>query len=260
MAAPRASSRTSTRDKVPAAAPAPAHHTAGDGGSGELRVFIASRDTRCEECGDDLGRNAWIALAGDSGALCLTCADLDHLVFLARGDAALTRRARKYSTLAAVVLRWSRSRKQYERQGLLVEDEALQRAEAECLNDEAVRSRRRERDAERRASQDAVFVAAFATRISELFPACPAERPERIAEHACERSSQRVGRTVAARRLDEAAVVAHIRHTETRYDALLARGVERVDARAQVRADVDDVLARWRQAPVSRSTRSRDVL
>ena len=32
------------------------------------------------------------------------------------------------STLAAVVLKWSRARKRYERQGLLVEAEALERA------------------------------------------------------------------------------------------------------------------------------------
>ena len=49
--------------------------------SRDLRVFISTRDSHCDECGDDLGRRAWIFLAGDRGALCLTCADLDHLVF-----------------------------------------------------------------------------------------------------------------------------------------------------------------------------------
>jgi hypothetical protein len=34
----------------------------------------------------------------------LPCAHLDHLVFLPAGDAALTRRSGKYSTLAAVAL------------------------------------------------------------------------------------------------------------------------------------------------------------
>jgi len=38
----------------------------------------------------------------------------------------LTRRSGKYSTLSAVVLKWSRARKHYERQGLLVEESALQ--------------------------------------------------------------------------------------------------------------------------------------
>jgi hypothetical protein len=98
-------------------------------------VFISNRELRCDDCGDDLGRHAMAFLAGDRGALCLTCADLDHLTFLPPGDAALTRRARKYSTLAAVVLKWSRARKRYERQGLPVEEQVLQNAEVECLND-----------------------------------------------------------------------------------------------------------------------------
>jgi len=37
------------------------------------------------------------------GPLCLACAELDHLVFLGRGDAALTRRAKAASKLWAVV-------------------------------------------------------------------------------------------------------------------------------------------------------------
>jgi len=51
---------------------------------------------------ENLGRKAWIRLAGDKGALCLSCADLDHLAFLPSGDTALTRRAKKYSGLTAV--------------------------------------------------------------------------------------------------------------------------------------------------------------
>ena len=54
----------------------------------------------------------------------------DHLVFLARGDVALTRRAGKYSTLRAVVLRFSRSRKRYERQGILVEEGGIRKGRA----------------------------------------------------------------------------------------------------------------------------------
>lgn len=69
----------------------------------ELKVFISGRDSTCGECGEDLGRHAWITLQEDKGAVCLTCADMDHLVFLASGDAALTRRARRHSRLSAVV-------------------------------------------------------------------------------------------------------------------------------------------------------------
>ena len=40
--------------------------------------------------------------------LCLRCADLDRLVFLPAGEAAMSRRARKHSVLSAVVVRWLR--------------------------------------------------------------------------------------------------------------------------------------------------------
>ncbi len=192
-----------------------------------------------------------IFLAGERGALCLACADLDHLLFLAPGDAALTRRAREYSTLSAVVLRWSRARKRYERQGLLVEEQALERAEAECLNDAEARARRRRRAAERRDEVDADLVVRFALKIRELFPGCATDRAELIARHACQKYSGRVGRSAAARHLDESAVqlavAAHVRHTETRYDELLAGGTPRFDAREQVREQADRILSRWRE-------------
>jgi hypothetical protein len=92
-------------------------------------VIQPVRDWTCAECrgtGDLLQMH-------DVGPLCLTCADLDHLVFVPSGDAALTRRATKASTLSAVVVRWSRSRKRYERQGVLVEEPALALAEEQCL-------------------------------------------------------------------------------------------------------------------------------
>lgn len=62
------------------------------------------------------------------GPLCLRCADMAHLVYLPRGDAMLTRRARRASGLCAVVVRFSRARKRYERQGIIVEEAALVQA------------------------------------------------------------------------------------------------------------------------------------
>ncbi len=215
----------------------------------ELKVFISNRESVCGECGENLGRTAWITLAGDKGALCLECADLDHLEFLPTGDAALTRRARKYSTLTAVVLKWSRARKRYERQGLLVETQGLERAEEECLADSEVRERRREREAIRREESDRQYVDQFAAHIKELFPNCPAGRERVIAEHACRKYSGRVGRSASAKALDEEAVrlavVAHIRHRETKYDELLARGHDRRDARIAVAKAVIRTLESW---------------
>lgn len=122
--------------------------------STDLKVFISTRDSTCDECREGLGRNAWITLVKEKGALCLTCADLDHLVFLPSGNAALTRRSRKHSTLSAA---------------------------AKTFDKNAVRL----------------------------------------------------------------AVIAHIRHTETNYDSLLAREYDRWDARSVVKEDVERVLEKW---------------
>lgn len=217
--------------------------------STELKVFITKQNPTCSECGEELGRSAWITLVENKGALCLNCADLDHLVFLPSGNVALTRRARKYSTLSAVVLEWSRSRKRYERQGLLVEAQGLAQAEQECLGDEDARARRREREAVRREELDQEYVSRFAARVRELYPQCPAGREVAIAEHACLKYSGRVGRSAAAKSLDETAVrlavIAHIRHTETNYDTLLIRGYDRHAAREEVEEKIEHVLNRW---------------
>jgi hypothetical protein len=214
-----------------------------------LKVFITAGESKCDECGDALGRGAWITLAGERGALCLSCADLDHLVFLAAGDAALTRRACKHSVLSCVVLKWSRARKRYERQGVLVADAALVQAEAECLEDADARARQREREAARRADLDRNHVDRFAQRVRELFPRCPSGTECAIAQHACRKYSGRVGRSAAAKVLDAGAVrlavAAHVRHVETRYDELLAAGHERHEARRQVQERVNQVLGEW---------------
>ena len=218
----------------------------------DLKVFITRREASCSECGEDLGRKAWITLVEDKGALCLSCADMDHLLFLPAGDAALTRRSRKYSTLSAVVLRWARARKRYERQGLLVEADALEQAEQECLADEDVRARRRERAAVRRADLDQQYVQQFAERVRQLYPSCPLGREVTIAEHACLKYSGRVGRSAAAKSFDEMAILlavtAHVRHTQTSYDSLLAAGCDRWDARTQVQGEVARVLEQWAAA------------
>lgn len=182
----------------------------------------------------------------ESGApLCLDCADLGHLVFLPRGDTALTRRARAGSSLSAVVVRFNRRRRRYERQGVFVEEAALAAAEAACLADAEARARRRARDAGRRAAEDVRFTAALTAEILRLFPCCPAERARDIAEHSSVRGSGRVGRSAAGRALDEFAVTAAVRHLDTEYDALLMARVPHNRARARVAAAIDAVLASW---------------
>lgn len=203
----------------------------------------------CAECRQ--GPLARLVLE-DGVPRCLDCADLGHLVYLARGDTALTRRAREGSSLSAIVFRLSKRRRRYERQGVLVEEEALARAEADCLADSESRARRRARDAVRRAAEDVRFTAAFTAEIRRLFPGCPPERARAVASHASVRGSGRVGRSAAGRALDEgavtAAVRASVRHDDTAYDALLMSGVPRYEARARVAAAIEAVLTAWRGA------------
>jgi hypothetical protein len=216
-------------------------------GRSDLVVISALRQWTCSQCGTDEGD--LLIMDGD-GPVCMTCADLDHLVFLPSGDAALTRRARAASRLSAVVVRFSRARKRYERQGLLVEETALDQAEAQCLADADARERRRERDAERRAAQDVDLQARMAAEITKLLPGCPPERAESISTHAAQRGSGRVGRSAAGRALDahalELAVAASVRHEDTPYDDLLMSGIDRDDARDRVRDQVRRILDGWR--------------
>ena len=112
-----------------------------------------------------------------------------------------------------------------------------------------VRKRRRLREQERRVLADERFIAELADAVRAQFPACPAQRAERIARHAGLRRSGRIGRTRAGRALDadavRLAVIASVRHNDTSYDQLLISGLPRERAREQVRDDVDRVLAGW---------------
>ena len=213
----------------------------------DLVVIQPLNDWTCTTC----GASGDLLVMDEPGPLCLTCAELDHLVFLAAGDAALTRRARAASGLSAVVVRFSRARKRYERQGILVEEAALAGAEQQCLADEEVRARRRERDAARRVAGDVELAERFAQQIAALFPGCPVARAQAISRHAAARGSRRVGRSAAGRAVEdravELAVIASIRHEDTGYDELLMAGVERDDARRRVSDEVYGLLDQWRR-------------
>jgi hypothetical protein len=219
------------------------------GKPGELVVFMVRRETACGECGRELWRGSLLRLENDK-ALCMECADLDHLEFLSRGDAAVTRRATRYSRLKVVVVRWSRTRKRYERQGILAEPAAIARAEEESLADAEVRARRQQRLALVREAEDVAYAEAFARAVRAHYPGCPPGEEEAIAAHACRKHSGRVGRSVAAKELDpeaiRLAVVAHIRHEHTNYDELLCRLDDREAARRQVGARVAAVEREWR--------------
>ncbi|MFE0456140.1 DUF2293 domain-containing protein [Streptomyces sp. NPDC058914] len=211
--------------------------------------FVVVQPLRRRHCAGCRRGPVSMVVLEDGAPRCLDCADLGHLVFLPRGDTALTRRAREESTLSVVVVRFNRRKGRYERQGVLVEEAGLVRAEARCLADAEARRRRRARDARRRAAHDARFTEAFAAEILRLFPGCPVDRARAIAAHASVRGSGRVGRSAAGRALSEgavvSAVVASVRHLDTSYDRLLMSGVPRREARLRIAAGVETVLREW---------------
>ncbi len=214
----------------------------------DLKVFEPHREWKCDTCGSAEG---YLFLERET-ALCVACADLDHLVFLPAGSATLSRRAKAASRLSAIVLRFNKRLGRYARLGVLVEPEALERAEEQCLGDAEARERRRLRDEERRLREDVAFTEQFRQAILRLFPSCPSEEARSVARHTTVRSSGRVGRSAAGQAMDDnavaLAVAAHIRHRHTRYDDLLMSGLDRASARAEVRDAVQAVLDRWRQA------------
>ena len=222
------------REKVNAAAPP--------------TVFSIVKASKCSQCNRELWKGELLTMQANQ-PLCMECADLDHLVYLERCDAALTRRATKHSGLWAVVVRFSRSRGRYARQGVLVQPEALEKAEEECLADADLRAARQVRDAESRQSEDGELAVRMAEKIRALYPGCPPAEARGIAAHTAARGSGRVGRSAAGRALDDQAlalaVAAWVRHRHTLYDELLMSGRERADARGEIREEMDQVLDRW---------------
>jgi hypothetical protein len=225
-------------------------------------VFEILRDSQCAECGATLEQGSFLLMEAEQ-PLCLACAGLADLEFLPAGDTALTRRASKCSQRTAVVVRFSRSRKRYERQGILVETSAIEKAEHECVEDAGARANARLKAAELRGEQDRVLVKQMIRHIGILFPGCPPVERAAIAEHTAVRGSGRVGRTEAGRALEEdaltAAVVAAIRHRHTNYDGLLAKGLDRTAARQQVAGLIDGILVTWRDTSVIRSKESANA-
>jgi hypothetical protein len=75
----------------------------------------------CHRCGG----TGDLLMMEPPGPACLRCVGLDDLEFLPAGDAQRTRHAKANGSRFAVVVRFSRTRRRYERRGLLVEPGAL---------------------------------------------------------------------------------------------------------------------------------------
>ncbi|HEV3110491.1 MAG TPA: hypothetical protein VGY99_08345 [Candidatus Binataceae bacterium] len=98
----------------------------------ELVVVMPLKpDWKCHRCG---GTGALLVME-DPGPACLRCVGMDDLEFVQSGDALLTRRLKAKSARGAVVVRFSRSRKRYERQGILVEPQILAEVQEQLAKD-----------------------------------------------------------------------------------------------------------------------------
>lgn len=214
-----------------------------------IKINVALESGTCCECNEPIERSDFITYLGTKKYLCLACSDLSHLVFLPSGDVALTRRAQKHSKLYAVVWEFSKSRKRSERQGILVTEDALLLAEKECKGDKGDRENARDKARIRESLKDSEYIKNFALKIRELFPGCPRDREFQIADHACQKHTNRVGRSSQAKLLNSysvsLAVWAYIRHSETPYEELLMEGIPREVAREQVKAKAEEVMAKW---------------
>jgi hypothetical protein len=93
----------------------------------ELVAIQPLNDWKCHRCGG----TGDLLIMESTGPACLRCAGLGDLEFLPAGDALLTRRVKAKSARHAVVVRFSKTRRRYERQGLLVEPQALAEGQRE---------------------------------------------------------------------------------------------------------------------------------
>lgn len=98
--------------------------------SPEPVVYIIIKDSMCSKCQKEILRGNFL-MTDNNKPYCMNCSPYKDLVFLPSGNALLTRRAKKYSETSAVVVKFSSARKRYERQGLLVTEGALDKAESE---------------------------------------------------------------------------------------------------------------------------------
>ena len=206
------------------------------------RVREAEHAFDCGTC----DRSRDFLLSDRRGGICLECTGLGHLVFLPSGDSALTRHTRTASRTSAEVFRQVRRRYpgvRDERQGILTELYAIERAAQQCLAEPAKPEGRGTVDAELRRSIDEA--------IRTTFPGCPSARAHAIAYHAAVRGRRPSARQDAAHpKSVHLAVAESARRIDTDYDEQVLRGIHPSRAEYQVQGLVDDILGTWRSGAI----------
>ena len=219
--------------------------------SKDIVVFrlISNKENSCSECHKELGKGNLLRVENGNG-LCMVCADLDHLVTLPQGDAAMTRRAKKYSKLWAVIMRFSRTRGRYERQGLLVEKEAFDKAEEELLSASELAAQRKLHAEMNLTDEDQKLARDILPKLLQMFPHCPPTDAKEIARQGSEYIYTLVKRNEAGGPNEEdirALLTRYARHHYTTYDEFLIQGMSRASAKAAVSQQLQEVLERWSQ-------------
>jgi hypothetical protein len=98
-------------------------------------VFALSRPSRCYGCDKKLLVDEIVKLkeSGDeTEVLCSPCSGLSTFALVPKGNAKVTRLAKKYSKVHYAVVKWSALWKCYERIGILAERAAIDQAQTEA--------------------------------------------------------------------------------------------------------------------------------
>jgi|SRR5690242_3507289 len=95
--------------------------------------------------------------------------------------------------------------------------------------------------------RDVSFIESVTTELETQFPEMPEKDRVLALKHGFKKHSGRVGRTgkIPLPRKVLLAIIAHVRHRHTKYDALLAGGVERPAARKAVNGKIECVMQNW---------------
>ena len=95
--------------------------------------------------------------------------------------------------------------------------------------------------------RDLSAIGAAANELEKQFPKLPEKEKTLVLKHGFRKHSGRVGRTstIPLQRKALLAVIAHVRHRHTKYDALLAGGSDRKVARKAVNRKIESVMRDW---------------